>query len=188
MSSFIEPYNPEWKINFERIRHCLQAALHDLDIDVQHVGSTSIPGLVAKPILDIDIIIKDETVLKTIATRLENLGYKNEGEKGIPGRFAFKQPSTQVPFSNSEQQWQQHHLYVCLANSLALKNHLLMRDALRHDQSLSDEYALLKKQLMREKGMTRADYTKRKTVFLLKVLAVKGLSEAELDQIRKDNS
>jgi len=78
-------------------------------------------------------------------------------------------------------------LYVCYADSLALKNHLFFRDALLNDRQLVEEYAQLKQFLLEETGLTREAYTIRKTNFILAVLAEKGFDEAELAAIRKAN-
>ena len=63
MTKFIEPYNPNWKIEFEKINQVIKAQLNGLEIDIQHVGSTAISGLIAKPILDIDIIINNKRLI-----------------------------------------------------------------------------------------------------------------------------
>lgn len=188
MTNFIQPYNPEWKSEFERLRSLLTVALKDFPIYIQHVGSTSIPGLYAKPILDIDIIITNEIHLAGISAVLDRLGYINRGEQGIPGRFAFRQSSNLTPFAGEIKQWQEHHLYVCFSDSLALKNHLLFRDRLMNDDTLMAKYSGLKKSLVENPNMNREEYTKRKTDFIISVLATEGFSENELAQIVAANS
>ncbi len=188
MSKFIEPYNPAWRTEFEKIHSVIKAELHDLDIAVQHVGSTSIPGLVAKPILDIDIILTDKDLLGNVAQRLEDLGYKSMGEQGIAGRFAFKQISEFVPLTFPRGKWQAHHLYVCYADSLSLKNHLLFREALLNDQNLLESYSQLKEALTDDPKITKEAYWKQKTAFIVSVLDKMGLSATELDEITKANS
>lgn len=110
-----------------------------------------------------------------------------KGEQGIPGRFAFRQMNSITPAATTKREWMTHHLYVCHANSLALKNHLLFRDALLNEQQLAEDYHQLKRQLLNESGMTREVYNKRKTEFILSVLAKKGLTDAELAEIEKAN-
>lgn len=190
MIKFIEPYNPNWKTTFERIRQVIEAELTDLSpqFDIQHVGSTSIEGLYAKPILDIDIIIENNGLLKDISSRLEKIGYNSKGEQGIPGRFAFRQSSGFVPFTNERQPWQSHHLYVCYADSLALKNHILFRDALKSDKKLLKRYSELKKSLTDNLKITREEYSLKKTDFIISVLASAGLDERELEEITNTNS
>jgi GrpB-like predicted nucleotidyltransferase (UPF0157 family) len=187
MLNLIQPHNPNWKIEFEKLKRILNAELQDFEIDIQHVGSTCIPGLHAKPILDIDLIINDKTQLGDIAEKLESVGYISRGEQGIPGRFAFRQSSAGTPSTAVSRNWQEHHLYVCLSDSLALKNHLIFRDKLLQDKILAETYAQLKIKLTNEKGMTRENYMKQKTNFILKILALNGLTEEELSKIKNAN-
>lgn len=189
MTEFVEQYKPEWKKAFEDIKQVLEAELNGLStkIDIQHIGSTAIPKMLAKPILDIDIIIHDKSLLNSISTRLEKIGYKNKGEQGIAGRFAFRQTSDFTPFTSTNNKWQSHHLYVCFSDSLALKNHLLFRDALLNNHELADRYSQLKKNLVEELGMTREEYTRRKTDFILAVLGKEGFEKAELNEIGDAN-
>lgn len=190
MTTFIEPYNPNWKIEFENIRQVIETELSDLSplIDIQHIGSTSIPGLFAKPILDIDIIIENKDLLQSITSRLEQIGYKYKGEQGIPGRFAFRQTSGYIPLTAGNNKWQSHHLYVCYADSVALKNHISFRDILRNDKELLEKYSELKKSLTNNLKITREEYTAGKTDFIISVLATSGLNETELQDITKVNT
>jgi GrpB-like predicted nucleotidyltransferase (UPF0157 family) len=187
MINLIEPYDPDWKTGFEKIKIVLETELKNIDIDIQHVGSTSIPGLCAKPILDIDIIIDKQTLLDDVSTRLAKIGYLNKGEQGITGRFAFRQISAFTPETAIQQKWLAHHLYVCFSDSLALKNHLLFRNALLQNRELVERYSALKMDLVKEKGMTREEYTKRKTEFIISVLTSLGLEPNDLNEIIKAN-
>ncbi len=187
MNNFIQPYNPDWKAEFDRIKQVLHSRLRDFDIDIQHVGSTSVPGLTAKPILDIDIIIKDKLLLAGITAGLEQAGYINRGEQGIPGRFAFRQQSVYTPNSPEQQKWMEHHLYVCYDDSLALRNHLLFRDALLRDKQLSAQYADLKMRLVGRQGKTREEYTRQKTEFIISALQNLGIPPGELREISDSN-
>ena len=102
-------YQESWKDDFEKIAKELKTALGDLILKIEHVGSTSVQGLSAKPIIDIDLVIA--------------IGYAHEGNLGIEGREAFA-------YSGKEH-LQVHHLYVCPENSPELKRHLAFRDYLR---------------------------------------------------------
>jgi GrpB-like predicted nucleotidyltransferase (UPF0157 family) len=187
MTNFIEPYNPNWKAEFDSLKMALLKTLNGFEIDIQHVGSTAIPNLFAKPILDIDIIIDNKTLLGDITTRLERIGYINKGEQGISGRFAFRQTSERTPQTEDFKKWQEHHLYVCFSDSLALKNHLLFRDALLNSKELAQQYSLLKINLTRENKMTREKYTKQKTDFIISVLTKVGLDKNALNEIINAN-
>ncbi len=190
MATFLQPYNPQWKTEFESLKRELERSLGGLNqhLTIEHIGSTALIGLVAKPILDIDIIIEDTRLLHDIEKILITLGYVSRGEQGIPGRFAFRQKSDLVPFTDSKRKWQVHHLYVCYANSLALKNHLLFRDALRRDEALLQQYANLKRSLTENSKTKKEEYTIRKTDFILSVLAQAGLSQQELQDIADSNT
>lgn len=187
MGNFIEPHQAKWKIEFDQLKDVLLQVLEGFEVDVQHVGSTAIPELFAKPILDIDIILNNKSLIKNIVGRLERIGYKSRGEQGIPGRFAFRQESERTPNIGKNKKWQEHHLYVCFLDNLALKNHLLFRDALLKDPKIVQEYSQLKISLTREIGMTRECYTKKKTDFIVSLLTSMGLDENELSEIKKAN-
>lgn len=188
--SFITSYTPEWKTEFEHLKKVLIAELSDIvaEPNIQHIGSTAIPELISKPILDVDIIIDDEQSFARIEKRLEILGYQSKGEQGITGRFAFRQRNNLTPLTPSAKRWQQHHLYVCYKDSLALKNHLLFRDALMGSKVLRDSYSTLKKQLADHPGITRETYAKEKTEFIIDVLANAGLNAEDLATITQANS
>lgn len=188
--TFLETYNPAWKTEFEKLKAVFQTELPDLNppIDIQHVGSTSIPGMLAKPILDIDIIITDPPQLVPITQILEKIGYQAKGEQGIPGRFAFRQTTPQTPQTAPQTTWQSHHLYVCYANSVALKNHLEFRNALLNDAVLAEQYARLKQAVTADSQITMEQYWKSKTAFIISILERAGLSAEELADIRNANS
>lgn len=190
MSHFIEKYDPKWKDEFQHIKQIISQQLNKIcsEIDIQHIGSTSIEGLCAKPILDIDIIIVRKDLLQEITRVLEKIGYMNKGEQGIKGRFAFRQTSEYVPLTTDNKKKQSHHLYVCLSDSLALKNHILFRDALKNDNILVQQYSELKKALTDHHHITREKYNIQKTNFKISVLKSAGLSTIELEEITKANS
>jgi len=115
-------FNPDWKKWFYDIRSEIWPLISDVALDMIHVGSTSIERMSAKPIIDIDIVIKSPNDLVKISKKLAKLGYYHVGDLGISGREVYnldKKPK--YP----------HHLYVCLKESEALKNHLLIKKHLR---------------------------------------------------------
>jgi GrpB-like predicted nucleotidyltransferase (UPF0157 family) len=180
-------YDPQWKAAFEALRNMYSEMLHGYHTDIEHVGSTAVPGLPAKPVLDIDIIINDADLLPLVATRLEQAGYEARGDQGIPGRYAFRQKEASVPWTNPRRSWMEHHLYVCLADCLALKNHLCFRDTLLADPALVQAYGQLKLTIAQMPGMDRKRYSRTKTAFILQVLAGKGFSAAEIKAIEAAN-
>ncbi|NFS94782.1 GrpB family protein, partial [Clostridium botulinum] len=97
----VEDYNPKWKESFESIKDELLAVLSGKIISIEHIGSTSVEGLSAKPIIDIDIVI--DRNFDEVKKELETISYIHEGDLGIYGREAFK-------YSNKPH-LMVHHLY-----------------------------------------------------------------------------
>ena len=82
------PYDEKWKQDFIVIKNEISQALGDVAISIEHVGSTSVEGLAAKPIIDLDVVVKKEKINDAISA-LQSIGYIHEGDLGIPGREAF---------------------------------------------------------------------------------------------------
>lgn len=157
----IEPYNPEWPRHFETIAARIMEACGDLIVRIEHVGSTSVPGLAAKSVIDLDVVIADLSVFPAVKHHLETLDYIHHGDQGIPGREAFKHP----PGLSIT-----HHLYVCAEGSVELIRHCAFRDALRSDPSLVKAYGDLKQSLAERFRDDRDAYTEAKTDFIEAVL------------------
>ncbi len=155
----IHPYSPDWNNHFELIKADLNQALFGLDIIIEHVGSTAVPGLSAKPIIDIDIVYKDESVFNQIKTALESIGYFHNGNQGIEDREVFKRDGTS---HNDVLDTIQHHLYVCSAESPALKRHLVTRDYLRNNEWARAEYQQMKYDLAEQAGQDKKVYASLK--------------------------
>ena len=134
----VEPYNEEWKSDFIVIRDELDTVLKDIVLRIEHVGSTSVEGLSAKPVIDIDVVIKDATVLPDVISALQTIGYFHEGDLGIPGREAFKY--------EGKEHLRKHHLYVCSQDSEELKRHITFRDYLRSNPDAVEEYSKIKEE------------------------------------------
>jgi len=134
-----EPYNPKWKEEFIKIRSMLDACIGDLIIGFEHVGSTSVEGLAAKPIIDIDVVIDSYEIFPQIVERLMAIGFIHEGDGGIKGREVFKR--------NFEDDFMPYHLYVCPKNSEELLRHIAFREYLKGHASEREEYGSLKMRL-----------------------------------------
>ena len=156
----IVPYDPGWARDFESIRLRLAGALGDLALDILHVGSTSVVGLAAKPIIDIDIVIDRETALPAVIERLATISYTFEGDRGVPGRYAFAAPRD-LP---------RHHPYVCARDNLELKRHVAFRDILRANPQAAAAYGSLKYELASHFGRDRDGYSRAKTEFVERAL------------------
>jgi GrpB-like predicted nucleotidyltransferase (UPF0157 family) len=158
----IADYDPSWPAVFEQLRDRLTTCLGSLGVVIEHVGSTAVAGLAAKPIIDLDVVIADRTDLPAVIQRLRPLGYQHEGDLGVPGREAFTTPPG-TP---------RHHLYVCAVGTPALSRHLAFRDALRADRGLADSYGDLKRTLAAARlGHDRSAYTEAKSAFIEQALA-----------------
>ena len=132
----VTPYNKAWESDFEAIRTELAAALGDLAIGIEHVGSTSVEGLSAKPCIDIDVVIKDYSVFDEVVGRLAAIGYIHEGNLGIKDREAFKY--------SDKPHLQKHHLYVCPQNSKELRRHITFRNFLKSHPEAVRQYGAVK--------------------------------------------
>ncbi|MEV0622999.1 GrpB family protein [Nonomuraea sp. NPDC050404] len=163
-------YDPAWPDRFEALRTEYARALHLAGVPVvsiEHVGSTSVPGLAAKPVIDCDIVVAEPDV-EAAANVLVGLGFSPLGELGIPQRWAFKEPA-RLTGTNT---------YVIVEGSLSLRNHLGVRDILRADPELRERYAEVKRRV----GATaanREDYGRGKNAMVQAILAAAGLTEAE---------
>ena len=131
------PYDEKWAQAFENIKLELDAALGDLAISIEHVGSTSVPGLAAKPIIDIDVVVLRRDMAAAIKA-LATIGYEHEGNGGIEDREMFK-------YSGKEH-LMEHHLYVCPEDSRELKRHVLFRDYLLAHPDAVQSYSQIKKE------------------------------------------
>ncbi len=130
-------YDPQWPESFERARSYLWPAVENIALGIDHVGSTSVPRLAAKPIIDMDVVVADESQVPLIIDVLALLGYEWEGDGGVAGRQAFD--TSQHP------ELPPHHLYLVVENNKAHLDHLLLRDSLRADPEERHRYAELKR-------------------------------------------
>ncbi len=141
------PHNSEWKMAFRKLEHVYKDVLGELLLSVEHVGSTAIEGIRAKPILDIDLVIENYSTFSEVNQRLESLGYQHNGDQGIPQREAFKRTDEKVPYWSSGCSWMDHHLYVCPTNSRELRRHIVFRDFLNHHGESRIQYEAIKKEI-----------------------------------------
>jgi len=140
----LHEYRSAWSDEFELLKGVYVESLGDLAIAIEHIGSTSIPGIKAKPIIDIDIVIRDYGVFPNVVEKLASLGYSHNGDQGILHREAFKRKDEFTPYSKPKRKWVNHHLYVCPEFSEELRRHLIFRDYLRADEDAKREYESIK--------------------------------------------
>ena len=132
----VVPYDASWPAAFEAISREITAALGGMIIGIEHVGSTSVEGMSAKPCIDIDVVIKDYSIFKALVEKLAEIGYVHEGDLGIKDREAF--------CFTDKPHLQNHHLYVCPAYSEELRRHITFRDFLRSNPDAVAEYSRVK--------------------------------------------
>ena len=178
MSTPIEvvDYDANWQEEFEKLRDQIWSAVDDVAIAIEHVGSTAVPGMTAKPIIDIDVVIASREHLPLLIQRLAAIGYKHCGNLGIEDREVFTTDSQDA-----------HHLYACTQHSLALRNHLAVRDYLRAHSVDAAAYSALKKRLAQVFRDDRTRYVEAKTDFLVSILQHRGFSPEELDLVKGSN-
>ena len=129
-------YDPIWPSWFERLCAYLRTVLGE-DTRIDHVGSTSVPGLAAKPIIDLDVVVPSEASVPAVIGQLESLGYRWRGDLGVTGRQAFAPPNDAGLPS--------HHLYLVVEDNRAHQDHWLLRDLLREDPASRERYATVKR-------------------------------------------
>jgi GrpB-like predicted nucleotidyltransferase (UPF0157 family)/quercetin dioxygenase-like cupin family protein len=133
----VEDHDPVWAEWFEQLRTLIWPAVDDLALRIDHVGSTAVPGLAAKPIVDMDIVVPSRAEVPPVIERLSTIGYRWRGDLGIPGREAFR--------LRSDDGRPRHHLYVVVEGNDAHLDHVLLRDLLREDAEARARYGELKR-------------------------------------------
>ena len=133
----VEKWNPQWKYEYKKIVASLGKDIIYNSIKIEHVGSTSVEGLSAKPVIDLDMVIeKDKFAI--IKELLNKKGYEYEGDLGIEGREAFSY--------SVKEELMTHHLYVCPQDSKEFFKHITFRNFLKNDPALAAEYSKVKEQ------------------------------------------
>jgi len=170
-------YNSEWSDLFGELRDRIGSSLRDVALAIEHVGSTAVVGLAAKPVIDLDVVIRSKSDLPLAVTRLARLSYKHRGNLGIEDRDAFSIEDNHPP----------HNLYVCPLGSIALLNHIVLRDHLRANPCDVTKYSSLKKELAKRYPFDIYRYIEGKTEFILSILAQHDFCADLLHSIRNAN-
>lgn len=173
--TLVSPYDTQWPAAFGQLRSFYACHLGRLALSIEHVGSTSVPGMTAKPIIDVDIVIAPGT-FEQVRRALEAAGFEHEGNLGIPMRDAFKPVDQAVA-----ERLPNHHPYVCPTDSPELRRHLRFRDFLRshpeHVSALSD----LKWSLCEEHDNDRQAYMDGKAPFCSEISRLALLESPDRD-------
>ena len=155
----VSPYSSEWPRLFLEERERLDRCIGEYVLDIQHVGSTSIPGMAAKPILDIAIAVENFEEAARCVQPIEQLGYQYRGENGIPRRHYFTKGDPRT-----------HHLHMVELHSENWAITICFRDQLRQRADLAQEYAALKLCLAEQFPTDRTAYQDGKADFIQRVL------------------
>ena len=166
----LSAFSKEWKSLFEDEKALISNKIGSLVSDIQHVGSTSVEGLISKPIIDIAIGVKSFDVVEEAAKLLLVIGYEHLGTFGIEGRHFFIKESGDI---------RTHHLHMVLYKGELWNNYIMFRDWLRENPKDRDQYAELKKTLAEKYKNNREKYTDEKSEFVRRIL-----KKAENEKIR----
>jgi GrpB-like predicted nucleotidyltransferase (UPF0157 family) len=173
----VEDYDPAWPRDFEVLRQRIWPSLADVALRIEHVGSTSVEGLAAKPIIDMTIVVRSRDDVPNTIERLAALGYVHRGNLGIDDREAFDHPT----------ELRRHNLYVCPEGTIGVVNQIAVRDYLRANREVAARYGALKKQLADRFPDDIDSYVLGKTDFVLEILRRAGLTAEQIDKIERDN-
>ena len=156
----IADYNPGWPRMYEEERDRVVAAIGEWLVDIQHVGSTSVPGLAAKPVVDIMPGLRTLDDAEQIIAPLEALGYEHvpASQDDIPDRRYFRRGIPRL-----------YHIHAVEAGGDFWKRHIAFRDYLRAHPETAAEYADLKRQIAAQYGSDRLGYVNAKTDFISSV-------------------
>jgi GrpB-like predicted nucleotidyltransferase (UPF0157 family) len=154
-------YTGEWRQLFEVEKASLQDKLGSYILDIQHVGSTSIPGMLAKPIIDIAIAVALFEEARVCIPLIEELGYEYKGEFGIPHRHYFVKGDPRT-----------FHIHMSEIDSMEWQNTILFRDYLCQHADIAKEYAELKTQLALKYPQDRTAYLDGKAPFIERILQI----------------
>jgi GrpB-like predicted nucleotidyltransferase (UPF0157 family) len=171
-------YDPGWPETFELVRSHVWPAVSDIASSIEHVGSTAVPGLAAKPVIDVTVVVPSQDDVPLAIERLARIGYVHRGDLGIEGREAFDGPDGAPD----------HNLYLCPRDGLGLANHLAVRDHLRAHPEDVQAYGALKRRLAERFPHDIDGYVRGKTEFLIAILRGAGLPAERLAAIERANT
>lgn len=156
----IVDYDETWPAQFERLRSRLAEALGPVVLRIEHVGSTAVPGLAAKPKLDVDVVVATAREVAKAIEGLAEVGFEHQGDLGVPGREAFKGPDG----------GDLYHVYVCVEGMEPLREHLVFRDYLRSHPEAAADYVDLKRELAARFPADRDAYSRGKSAFVRSIV------------------
>lgn len=178
MTKTIVPHDLRWKQAYDAEARSLRDALGNVCIAVHHMGSTAVPGIMAKPVIDILVEARDLEGVEARTPALERLGYEARGAYGIEGRRYFVRRTAEAGITGV-------HVHVYASGSPELERHLLFRDTILQDPAIARAYEALKQSLVGQDGALVADYTARKAGFIDDVVAAARARRSVADTLRE---
>jgi len=155
----VVPYNPNWEQKFKEEAKKIEKIFKEIFVDIYHIGSTAIPLVKAKPIIDIMVEVKDINKVDSYNKQMEELGYEALGEYGIPKRRFFQKGGNK----------RTHHVHIFEVGSQQIKRHIDFRDYLISHPKTAKEYSLLKENLAKKYRYDIDKYQKGKDSFIKKI-------------------
>ena len=159
----IVEYNPDWPRLFEREAAAIQETCRPWVVEVHHVGSTAVPGLAAKPVLDVMPVAAGQAETLEAVSGMASLGYRYRGENGIAGRCYFDKAVDGRTVA---------HVHMFPLGHPAIRTHLAFRDYLRTHPDAARDYERLKRELAAKHRNDRDTYTDAKAAFIKGIIAV----------------
>ncbi len=151
-----------WKSEYEKIASEIREATSHIEVQIEHIGSTSVPGLAAKPIVDVGILLCDCADFQSLEAALSSIGLIYRGDKGTEGgHLCIRESAPEV---------RTHHIHVYFKGAPEWGRYLTFRDRLRASTELREEYGALKRKLAEKYEDDRFAYTAGKTEFVQRVL------------------
>jgi GrpB-like predicted nucleotidyltransferase (UPF0157 family) len=173
----VVPYDPQWSDLFDQEAKLLHSVLGDNCLAIHHIGSTAVPGLSAKPIIDMIPVVKDILRVDTITSNLQFLGYEAMGELGMPFRRYFRKGN---PIRT-------HHIHIFEERNGEIERHLTFRDYLRSTPSAVEAYASLKRKLALEHPKNMLAYCLGKNDLIQQIDQSAGFSGTRMVQTLTQN-
>ena len=157
----LKPYNKVWNKAFEQEASLISEKISDYIIEIQHIGSTAIHGIVAKPIIDLAVAINSLSNIEKIIEPLNEIDFIHRGEQGIPGRHLFVK---------GDEDRRTHHMHVMEKTNGEWRKHIVFRDYLISHPSVARKYGKLKMKLFKKHEHDREKYTDGKSDFIQKIV------------------